>query len=166
MNSLTYSYKIGVKEQVVEALRHVFNDQYPDSQLRGHISVVSEYPGTETTYPVIVVRFQPQEVKNIGIGHYEFDDASPGKRILHWRFQGTITFTVYALTTIDRDKILAGLTNLFAFGTDIPEFQTFQDQIHDQTFVTLTILSDSFSEGTDMAMPPSWNPTSNELLFS
>jgi hypothetical protein len=166
MDSISYSYKLGVKEEVVEALRAVFNEVYPDPAYRGHVDVVSEYPSREVTYPLIVVRFQSQEVKNIGIGHYELDASYPGQRVLHWRFQGTISFTVYGETPIDRDKILAGLTNLFAFGADIPEFANFQEDIHDLKFITLTILSDSFTEGTDMAMPPAWNPNSNQLLFS
>jgi len=166
MDKISYSYKLGVKEEIVNALRRVFSESYPDPTYRGHIEVVSEYPGQEVSYPLVVVRFQSQEVKNIGIGHYELDAAFPGQRVLHWRFQGSLTFTVYGETPIDRDRILAGLTNLFAFGRDIPEFQDFQDDIHDQQFITLTILSDSFTEGTDMAMPPSWNPTSNQLLFS
>ena len=166
MDTVSYSYKLGIKEEVVNALRAIFNDTYPDALYAGHVDVVSEYPGREVTYPLIVMRFSPQEVKNIGVGHYEFDPNFPGKRILHWRFSGSITFTVYAESPIDRDAIMAGLTNLFAFGQDIPAFQNFQLSVRNQRFVTLVIMSDSFTEGTDMAMPPAWNMNSNQLLFS
>lgn len=166
MDNISYSYKLGIKEEIVNALRSVFGNSYPDTTYAGRIQVVSEYPVTETKYPLVVMRFAANETKNIGIGHYEFDPDYPGKEVLHWRFSGAITFTVYALTTVDRDKILAGLTNLFAFGKDIPEFQNFRDRVSNQHFVTLVIMSDSFTEGTDMAMPPAWSATSNELLFS
>ena len=166
MDTISYSYKLGIKEEVVNALRAVFGSTYPDNTLAGKIHIASEYPGTEVRYPLIVMRFNPSEVKNIGVGHYEIDPSFPDKEVLHWRFSGTIMFTVYALTPLDRDKVMAGLTNLFAFGRDIPAFAGFQNQIRNQKFVTLVIMSDSFTEGTDMAMPPAWNPTSNELLFS
>ena len=166
MDSISYSYKLGIKEQIVEALRLVFGASYPDLTYAGKISIESEYPGTEVSYPLIVVRFTSNEVKNVGVGHYEIDPAYPSDEVLHWRFSGYLTFTVYALSPLDRDKILAGLTNLFAFGKDIPAFSTFQTKVRNQRFVTLVVMSDSFTEGADMAMPPAWNPTSNELLFS
>ena len=166
MDTLSYSYKLGVKEEIVNALREVFGGEYPDTLYAGRISVASEYPMTEVQYPLIVIRFTSNQVKNIGVGHYEIDPSFPESEVLHWRFNGSLTFTVYALTPIDRDKILAGLTNLFAFGRDIPAFQNFQTAVRDQRFVTLVVMSDSFTEGTDMAMPPAWNPVSNELLFS
>lgn len=166
MDNISYSYKLGIKEEVVNALRLVFGPTYPDAQYASKVQIASEYPGLEVQYPLVVMRFTPQEVKNIGVGHWEIDPAYPSKEVLHWRFNGSIMFTVYALSPLDRDKIMAGLTNLFAFGRDIPAFANFQTQVRNQRFVTLVIMSDAFNEGTDMAMPPAWNPTSNELLFS
>lgn len=166
MDTISYSYKIGIKEEVVGALRTVFGPTYPDAELADKIQVSSEYPGTEVRYPLIVMRFSPNQVKNIGVGHYEIDPDYPSKEVLHWRFDGSIMFSVYALTPLDRDKVMAGLTNLFAFGRDIPVFANFQNQVRNQKYVTLVIMSDAFNEGTDTAMPPAWNPTSNELLFS
>lgn len=166
MDNISYSYKLGIKEEVVNALRLVFGPTYPDSQYASKVMIASEYPGLEVEYPLIVMRFTSNEVKNVGVGHWEIDPAFPSKEVLHWRFTGSITFTVYALSPLDRDKILSGLTNLFAFGRDIPAFANFQNQVRNQTFVTLVIMSDAFNEGTDSAMPPAWNPTSNELLYS
>ena len=166
MDNISYSYKVGIKEEVINALRLVFGPTYPDATYADKVDVTSEYPGTEVKYPLVVVRFTPNEVKNIGVGHYEIDPLFPMDEVLHWRFSGALMLTVYALTPIDRDAIMAGLTNLFAFGKDIPAFAKFQDQIRNQRYVTLVIMSDSFTEGTDMAMPPAWNPQSNELLFS
>jgi hypothetical protein len=166
MDTISYSYKLGVKEELVEALRVAFGPNYPDPTYAGKVHVVSEYPGTEVQYPLVVMRFNPSEVRNVGIGHYEFDPDYPGKEVLHWRFSGSVTFTVYALSPLDRDAIMSGLTNLFAFGKDIPVFENFQLQVRNQRFVTLVVMSDSFTEGSDMAMPPPWNPTSNEMIFS
>lgn len=166
MDTISYSYKIGVKEELIEALRLAFGPTYPDKQYAGKIHIASEYPGTEVRYPLIVMRFNPNDIRNVGVGHYEFDPDFPGKEVLHWRFSGAITFTVYALSPLDRDAVMSGLTNLFAFGKDIPAFENFQLQVRNQRFVTLVVMSDSFTEGTDMAAPPAWNPTSNELLFS
>lgn len=163
MDTISYSYKVGIKEEVVNAMRGVFGSTYPDPEYAGKIHVTSEYPTTEIQYPLIVVKFNPTEVKNMGVGHYDIDENF--MKILHWRFMGNIRFEVYALTPIDRDRILSGLSNLFAFGQDIPAFADFGERIRNQEFVTLVLMTHSYVEGGESAGPVSWDQN-NELVFS
>lgn len=165
MDTINYAYKIGIKEDIINSLRKVFESDYPDQELASRISIVSEYPINEVQYPMVVIRFNSSRLDNIGIGHYELSDDVPYSRILHWIFEGTLNFTVNALTPLDRDKVIVGLLNLFAFGPDIPVFQNFRDQIMNQEFVTMTLMTDSIQETGDSVTNPSWDQN-NELVFT
>lgn len=164
---LSYEYKIGVKREILSALRKVLGETYPEPQLAGKISVVAEYPGTEIQYPMVVLRFNPGQIKNIGIGHYELSEDQNGVpiRVLHWTFDGTVSFTVNALTTVDRDMVIVGLINLLAFGAEIPEFQSFRKEIQDYDFVAISLMSESLQETGDQTANPSWD-SNNELIFT
>ena len=165
MNNISYAYKIGIKEDIINALRNVMGSSYPDSSLAGKIQVVSEYPIDEVQYPMVVVRFNPSTLKNIGVAHYELSVDSPGSRLLHWRFDGNISFTVYALSTLDRDKVIVGLLNIFAFGSEIPAFEGFRQQVLNQQFVTMTLMTDFIREGGDQIATPAWD-SQNEMIFT
>lgn len=167
MAAISYEYKTGVKREIVSALRKVLGDSYPDPALAGKIQVSSEYPQGEISYPLVSVRFNPGEIQNIGIGHYETainNDGIPEK-VLHWRFQGTLTLTVYALSPVDRDMVITGLINLLAFGTEIPGFSLFRQEINDYDYVSLTIMGDSIQEAGDSVVNPPWD-ANNEVIFT
>src|SRR3954464_15450657 len=118
MAGISYEYKVGVRREVIEALRKVFGPTYPDPELAGRINVVGEYPRTDITYPMVLVKFSPGRIHNAGIGNYilETDDYGNPMKVLHWQFQGNLTFEVYAMSPLERDMVITGLVNLFAFG--------------------------------------------------
>lgn len=168
MAGISYEYKMGVKREVISALNKVLGSTYPDPTLAGNISVVAEYPLKEISYPMVIVRFNPGELKNIGVGHYELGEVDAqgdiGK-VLHWVFQGTITLTVNALTPFDRDQVIVGLINLLAFGTEVPAFREFRQEIQDQDFVSMALMSDSIQETGDAVINPAWD-ANNEVVFT
>jgi hypothetical protein len=115
---------------------------------------------------MVIIKWQPTEIKNIGIGHYEVDpdDQTFGK-VLHWTFEGAVTFEVHALTPLDRDMIITGLINLLAFGTEIPGFTEFRQDIMDFDFVGLTLMMDQIQETGDSTHSPPWD-ADEELVFT
>lgn len=165
MSQIYYNYKVGIKEEIINALRLVFDkDTYPDKTYAGKVYIGSEYPNTEIQYPMIIIRYQPSLLKNIGIAHYELDVDNPLQKLLHWRFQGSLQFQVNALTPLDRDSIIDGLLTILAFGPEIPSFQNFRYQVMDQTFVTMTLITDDIQESGDSNYNPSWD-TNNEMVY-
>lgn len=106
------------KVALVEALRVTFDAGYPVEDFRG-ITIGTEFPEAKQGYPGIWVDFDPgQEIQIAGIGHVEFiegdDDWSmPIKR---YTFFGTATFTVYALTSRERDRLYDEMVKVLAFG--------------------------------------------------
>lgn len=167
MNTLSLEYKIGIKKEIVNALRKVFDNDYPDEQLRGKVKVHAEYPLSEITYPMVLVKFNPGKIQNIGIGWWEYDETKEGDmaRVLHWMFEGSLAFEVYALTPLDRDMVIVGLVNLFAFGTEIPGFVDFHNEISDYDYVAMSLMMDHMQEGGDSVVTVPWG-NQDEPVFT
>ena len=153
---MSYEYKIGVKREIIQALRDAITT-WPEPSLR-NMMVVNEWPTKEITYPMILVKFNEQDIENMGLGHYdlEFDENNVPKTVLHWRFRGTVAFEIHALSTQDRDMAATGLLNLLAFGPHVPEFRPFWQEIEDYDFVDMTLLSDDITPGGDSNGPTPW----------
>lgn len=101
----TIRYKTYLKQCVVEALQAVFED-HPDALLRD-IKVRLQSSFEEADYPTIVVGFQESSVNDAGIGHYERVQDTSGQWYKQRRkhYYGNLTFTISALSTLDRDLI-------------------------------------------------------------
>lgn len=163
--TISYQYKVGVKREIINALRDVFA-VWPDVRLRGKVQVINEYALAEVDYPLVQVKFNETEIRNVGIGHFEVDydrDGTP-RKLLHWMFKGQLSFTVYANSPVDRDMIAVGLLNLLAFGHEIPEFKQFNDEIRDFDFVALQLNTENIHPGGDGAGPAPWG-NQDDLLF-
>ncbi len=70
---ITTDYKIGLKREIVNALRPMFGDKFEYEDLRNHVFVGLEYPMTRVQYPAIYITFQEEELRDAGIGHVELD---------------------------------------------------------------------------------------------
>lgn len=71
--SINTDYKIGLKREVVNALKPMFGSQFEYEDLRNHVFVGLEYPMKPIQYPAIYITFQEEELRNAGIGHVETD---------------------------------------------------------------------------------------------
>ena len=165
-NALSLEYKVGVKREIINALRKVFGPTYPDANLADKIQVISEYPWKEVSYPMIIMQRKPGEIRNVGIGHYEmvFDGVRPAK-LLHWKFKGTLTLEVFALSPLDRDMIITGLMNLLAFGREIPTFSDFHHDLMNGDFVDMQINTEVIEESGDGVAQVPWG-TDEEPVFT
>jgi len=159
MTTLNTDYILGMKKEIVTALRDVFSSpDYPDNNLKGHIHVDWEYPFEPANYPMIYITFNENMLQNVGIGHYEpyLDDYGIPMRIFHWKFSGLLTFHILAESQQDRDMLRVGLVNLLALGRDAPEFKVFFDEVHDADYLVLHLLTDDLHPGGDARVPAPW----------
>ncbi len=165
--SINTDYKIGLKREVVEALRPMFGSNFEFEDLRNHVYVGLEYPMTRVQYPAIYITFQEEELRNVGIGHYELDytvDQLYPKIIKRWYFTGQLNFNVIALNALDRDRISAALVNMIAFGEVMPEFSGFWNEIRDQDYVAMAPLLDRMITGGEAIGAVPWE-SEDELQF-
>lgn len=124
-------YKTFVNRAVVTALRSVYTDQYPDKQFR-NLPIYLQYPQEKIQYPIMIVRFVDQNIQNAGVGHQEwaFDANGLWQKWYHYRFEGTLEFHLYTLSSLDQDIMADTLIELIAFG----KLQDLTDQFYQQIF--------------------------------
>lgn len=124
LEEYTIRYKTYVKRAMVEAMRGVFKN-HPD-ELLAYTKVVLDYPRTDQELPCIIVRFQEQDLQNMGVGHEEHIhlDGPEGKpegvgvyRFKHYLYHADVEFIVLALTSKDRDLISDTVVQTLAMGT-------------------------------------------------
>lgn len=173
---LNISYKLGVRREVVNALRPVFGDNYPDEQLRNRVFVSSEFPLREQQYPAIFVTFSEGPIRNAGIGHVEFEetegddpfsfgDNQAPRQYAHWLFSGALNFNILAKTPEDRDVLSAGLIQIIGMAAEIEPFNIFYKEIGDNDWIELALLAEEITPGGDSTSPAPWDPEADENIF-
>ncbi len=164
---ITTDYKIGLKREVVNALKPMFGNQFEYPDLRNHVFVGLEYPMKRIQYPAIYVTFQEEEIRNAGIGHVELDyteDQHWPKLIKRWIFNGTLNFNVIALNALDRDRLSSALISMIAFGEYDPQFSEFWNEMRDQDYVAVAPLMDRIIPGGEQIGAVPWE-SEDELQF-
>ena len=101
----------------VEAIEAAFDAEHPFEEMRD-ISVHTEYPIDEASYPGMWVNFVPGgDVRNVGIGHIEYYMTDAGlKEFYRWQFSGVLDIVVAALSSLERARMADWLAKTIAFG--------------------------------------------------
>lgn len=159
------SHRRLVTRTLVSALQAVFDANYPREAQLQSLRVTTTYPLTQVDYPSIVVEYEPQKVMNAGVGHEEwFADANMVMRKWHHsRFEGSINFSVFALSPLDRDILSDALMEVIRFGRLdthlLPFFDTIYGSANDPVklmFNQLMLNSDEIDFGGDSASMAPW----------
>lgn len=172
----TIPYKTYIKTAIVQALRPVFQN-HPDTLLDDKVKVSIENPTTEADYPAIVIRFQEDAIKNIGVGHREYfwdEDAEKFAKFKHYYFHGALEFVVYALSSKSRDLVtdalvqtitmgdLAGYTNAFFARIYTKNYTQFPDSKYN--FIKMN--TDELQPSGETQIETSWGERAgNQFLY-
>lgn len=160
-------FKTFVKRTMVTAMRSVFTDQYPDPEFR-NMPVLTEYPVEKIRYPMMIVKFNAGRNMNAGVGHEEmhFDDEGQYRKFFHRRFEGTIEFHMYTLSSLSQDNLSDAVSEVIAFG----RLQNLTDQFYQTIFDDynnggqLMFQSDVIDDLGVSVGKPFWNPE-DQLLY-
>jgi len=117
------SYKTTINRTIVNSLRDVFTTAYPDSDFQ-NLKIAGAFPLTEIEYPAIICKYAEGPINNAGVGHVEFFPGPDGaiRKWKHRRFEGTLEFTIAALSPLDRDVLSDAFVEVMSFG-DLTELQ-------------------------------------------
>jgi hypothetical protein len=154
------NYKIGVKNEVVDALRQVFLSDFPDPELANKVRITLEYPNEQVHFPAIMVGFQEIKIRLAGVGHREHTED---QIIAHWRFEGNIVFTVMTLSNLDRDLLSGALVNVIAFHHATEGNSRFYEEIFDSEFIDMQIGMDNVTPGGDQVENVPWDDPTRKL---
>lgn len=159
-------YRRLLKTGIVKSLQATFDGNYPDARLQ-NLLVSIEYPVKPQDYPSIWVNFEVSSLRNAGIDHYEVVD--PTLRYLRWRFEGTASFTIVALTSLERDRIYDELIKVMAFTRTISVVGTetsnnFRTWVEDNPYIRMNFNFDEIESQGDNAAPGTpWQ--SDEIVY-
>lgn len=144
------AYRRRLKTGLVTALKKVFDASYPVDKLREiHASI--EYPVEPQQYPGIWVDFEESVLQNAGIDHQETD--GDGNHILRWRFEGHVSYTIAALTSLERDTIYDEMVKVLAFGRSSEVLNAFREFIENNEFVAMNFDFDEIQVSGNAATP-------------
>lgn len=145
-----------VKTTIITALQDTFDNDYPDVQFQ-NLNVSMEYPATETSYPGIWVKFSFSRLQIVGIGAVFVN--SQNQQYKQWSFEGQATLQVFAMTSLERDRISDSLIYMFAFGELNPATSSFRAGISNNTFISMALNSDQLIPGgQEEAVGAPWQP--------
>lgn len=144
------SYRRFLKTGLVKALEGTFNSNYPDEKMQG-IKVSIEYPVEQQDYPSIWVDFEEATLQTAGIDHHEEDES--GNRVLRWRFEGHASYTIAAMSSLERDRIYDELVKVLAFGRSADYLNAFREFIESNDFIAMNFDFDQIEVSGNAATP-------------
>lgn len=147
-------YLSALKTMLVEAIQGTFDAQYPVANFRDvHCSI--EYPVEPQNYPGIWVDYDDtQPLVTAGVDHHEITVVgSTVSRYRRWKFTGYATFTMAALSSLERDRLFDEVVRVIAFGAADPSTFRFRQFIEDNDLIAANFNFDKIEVRGNAAMP-------------
>lgn len=161
-----------LKHVMVQGMKDVFQSpDYPETDFQGFrdnadeypkVNIGIEYPVSANGYPGVWVNFSPTDsLRKSGIDNAEYtlitvDGESVYQKVTRWMFRGLIDFTVFALSSLERDRLLDEVIKVVAAPQNNPLGRgLFRQSLIDTPllavqpdFDTLSLQGESASQGT------------------
>jgi hypothetical protein len=158
---------VPLKTLLTEVTRATFDADYIEVDFRD-LWVSMEYPHEKASYPGIWVDFTPTAKLQIaGIDHREYIlDAVSGRyrRVTRWRYGGVLQFTIVALTSLERDRLLDELVRVMSFGLEQPSTAVFRSSIENNDLIACQVQWDQYDLGGKAETPGTpWG--SDEIVY-
>lgn len=160
-------YITPTKTILTEALKQTFDASYPEPDFRNvHIDI--EYPIDQQDYPSIWVDYEDtQDVVKAGIAHIETVDPVTNTvrpPFTRMRFQGYISITVVAMTSLERDRLFDEVVRVVAFGNEDDILGRFRSYINNNDLIAFNINTDKIQPRGAAAAPGTpWS--TDELMY-
>ncbi len=160
-------YMVKLKTLLTEAMKLTFDASYIEEDFRRlHISI--EFPQENQDYPGMWVDYNPVgKLTKVGIGHIEYaEDGGEGtsRSFTRWRFAGEASFTVVALTSLERDRLHDEVIRVMAFGEETSSTQDFREYIENNEFLGVNLDFDEIGmRGFAATLGTPWQ--TNDMIY-
>lgn len=156
-----------VKTLFTEAIQKVFSSTYPVAKF-ADTYVSMEFPENQVNYPGIWVDFTPTSMlQSAGIGHTIYTQVgltTQTRKATEWRFGGQVSFTVAAMTSLERDSLVDEVVRVVAFGNEDPDTAVFRSMIEINDLIQISMQWDTFAL-TGKAETPGTPWGTDELIY-
>jgi hypothetical protein len=143
---------------IVDALRTTFDESYPEPDFQNaYVSI--EYPINPQAYPSVFVDYEDDDpLVRAGVDHHETvnigTDLDPVLvQYTRWLFKGTATFTVVALSSLERDRLFDQMVRVISFGSENPYTNRFRTEIESNDFIAANMDFDTLAVRGNAAAP-------------
>jgi hypothetical protein len=155
-------YLTHMKAMIVGAIKETFDSQYPVARFRDVWTSI-EYPIQKQNYPGIWVDYEDARPLEIaGIDHKEVDPD--GRPYTRWKFGGHATFTIAAMTSLERDTLYDEMVRVIAFGRQNAATSRFRTFIENNELIATNFDFDTIQPGGNAAAPGTpWG--SDEIIY-
>jgi hypothetical protein len=147
-------YLVELKTLLTRSMRQVFDATYPNAQFR-NLRIGIEYPNARTDYPGIWVDFEPTgDIEIANRKEYSVDPVSGTSRMnMRWYYKGYATYTLVALTSLERDLLFDEVTSVFAFDKVSDEAAKFRASIESNDLIAANFDFDKIGQRGFAANP-------------
>jgi hypothetical protein len=130
-------------------MRSTFSVDYPVDEFRSlHIS--PEFPILRADYPAVWVDFEPTgPLQPSGVDSTLYTGRTVNGNVSGykiWRFEGNATYTVMALSSLERDRLADEIIRTIAFGGIDPTRSTFRRVIESNPWIATNINFDQIQQ--------------------
>lgn len=112
-----------------------------------------EFPVEQSAYPGVWVQYADNaEISIAGIGHVE--STVVGGQLAQcsrWKFSGSVSLTLVALTSLQRDRLFDLFVKIFISSKFNPALAAFRDQIENNEFIAMNANFDDLQPFGDTA---------------
>lgn len=160
-------YVAPLKTLLVEAIQGTFDSVYPEAKFRSiHASL--EYPVDAQNYPSLWIDYEDtQPLMRAGVAHVETKSPVNGTTVnpfTRWRFQGYVSVTTVALTSLERDELFDEVVRVVAFGNEDTIIGRFKDRIANNDLIAANLQTDKIDVRGSAAAPGTpWG--TDELIY-
>jgi hypothetical protein len=160
-------YIAPLKTLLVEALKGTFDSVYPVQRFQD-INIGLEYPVDPQGYPSLWVDYDDtQALVKAGISHVETEHPVTGVKVApftRWRFQGYVSITAVALTSLERDELFDEVVRVVAFANEDSTVGRFKDTIANNDLIAANLNTDRIEARGSAAAPGTpWG--TDELMY-
>lgn len=149
-------YLTKLKTMLVTALQETFDADYPVADFRS-IRCSIEYPIEPQDYPGVWVDYEDTGPLQIaGIDHTENSEPDIDlaiNRYTRWKYAGYASYTVVALTSLERDRLYDEMVRVIAFGKESTETRTFRQTVENNEFIAANFDFDRIQPRGNAAAP-------------
>lgn len=157
------SFITAAKVSIVEALRAAYKS--PNIDMTPNFIGI-EYPEQEVDWPAILVEFNPSDIRWTGVMPDELEKLPFGdfKRYRKGHFAGTYSFSIYALTSQERDRLMDSIIQLFLMGDLNADTKKFFDTVENHDLISQIIMHDHVTTvGTTVSAGTPWG--SDDIVY-
>lgn len=160
-------YIVETKSVLTQAMVQTFNSSYPQADF-ANLFVSIEYPMEQVNYPGIWVGFEPLGTIDRGginnsMGYALLDSGGNPLNISRWRAQGYATFTLGALTSLQRDRLFDEVLRVLAFNQESAS-KSFRSLVEQNPILAMNMNFDTISI-RGMTENPGTPWGTNEIIY-